>query len=136
MSGLFFPVWLLLTWLTDMTVHGCGPTHVETTAEKMGTTIVLTLVFAVLLALRVRHSRRQSAALRMLRVGLEEPNVELGGEREDARVRVDSSTIASDSAEAAEEAVASDSAIELEVGGLDAATTGTDRSVRGRDRRR
>lgn len=118
LAAFWVPTWLLLTWLTQMQVQGCGPTHVETTAEKIGVTVVLTLVFAVLLAFRVRHSRRQSQALRMLRIGAEQASAQLGGSGEYARVRVDTSTATSggvsESAEAPETAIASESAIALE----------------------
>lgn len=66
-SFLVLPPWLLLTWLTNMAVHGCGPTHEETFGEKMATTVVFAFWIATLLWFRARHRRRERAALAALR---------------------------------------------------------------------
>lgn len=121
------PVVLLLTWLTDMPVRGCGPTHIETRAERIGTTIVSLLVAAVLIALHVRHGRRQRAALRALQSTDEkdasaQPGAhdvpranDEGKPRADVVVRVASSLASSESEGAgpSEPAAASDSEREL-----------------------
>jgi hypothetical protein len=101
-----------------MQVRGCGPTHAETGAEKVGTTIVLAMAVVVLLAFRARHKRRQRAALRTLQIDLREESAQVGDEREAAHVRIEMPTAASacvsEPARISEPAISSEDASGLE----------------------
>jgi len=114
-AALWIPPWLLLTWLTNMDIRGCGPTHLQTGAEKVGVTIVLTLLLAMLVAFRVRHSLRQGAALRVLHLGALSKHAGLRVGRDETHVRVESPADAalSELQGASESPISNDSEIPL-----------------------